>query len=935
MATQQEVIKQFMKALDGHTFKRSSFSSDTALTTKILDTAIKKCSGFSSAQAVINQMLADCESYNAADSKNGWENFLLEKCGINLDNRDTGAITGSDAGGSTAKTTESIVPEGSTSVNSFTGSSFVVKDLGLTIQLASFEDKFNPQEITYDDLTDDTQRYIWRALQTHWASGALNLIAQSYGNNFGFTSSSSATVKKIYFGFFNDENGDLATTPHVREDGVAYRIGIRVNMSYYSSLANGGNVNGKTTNYGNDGTDYLDRALAHEFTHAVMAANVNSAGDLPAFIQEGIPELTIGIDNFRTSSIKKLASNASLLAQALVMDADYPDVTGVSNPSYVGGFMFMRYLAKQASTQGKFLDNSTTGKKLTGGNYEDILKNSASNVTISGGKKNDYINNSGSNVSISGGDGADQIYTSGNKVTVTTGKDDDFVYLYSSASNAKVVTGSGNKEIHSAAQSATITTSSGNDYFMLYRNAVQNTISAGGGKDSIYTGAQTASINAGAGNDYIELYSSATKTTVRAGTGNDSIESYAAGVVYEYASGDGKDTISGFSALDTLKIIDASFSTTTSGNNISVKVGSGSVLLKNAKNITPTIIMSVTNASKSPVTVGSAVKIVDASARTKAINLTGNALANSIVGGSKNDSIWGGAGNDSIFGNAGNDKLYGEAGNDILSGESGNDSLRGGTGADSIWGGAGADKLYGDDGKDFLIGNEGNDSLWGGANDDKLWGSDGNDRLDGEAGNDSLYGGAGKDTIYGGTGKDLIQGNDGNDRLYGEAGNDKVYGGTGDDLLYGNEGNDLLSGNEDNDSLYGGANDDTIYGGVGNDMLTGGTGNDSLWGGDDDDEFIYAAGDGKDVIFGFEDGDTLTLDNLAFTSSYKNNIVSLTFNDGGSITLKDFSASTFHLITTRIKSAAPSSRSNNSYSNISIPSARRDFFAVVKDCRPC
>ena len=899
MATQQEVIKQFMKALDTHTFKRSSFKSDAALATEILDNAIKKCSGFSSAQAVINQMLADCESYNAADSKNGWEDFLLEKCGINLDNRDTGAITGADAGGSTAKTIESIVPESSTSVNSFTGSSFVVKDLGLTIQLASFEDKFNPQEITYGDLTDDTQRYIWRALQTHWAKGALNLIAQSYGNNFGFTSSSSATVKKIYFGFFTEENDDLASTPYTayNASGNTDSIGIRVNLSYYGSLANGGNVNGKTTTYGEDGTDYLDRALAHEFTHAVMAANINYNGKLRAFVVEGVPELTIGIgvNNFRTGDIKKLAGNSSLLAQALVMDADYPDVTGVSNPSYAGGFMFMRYLAKQASTQGKFLDNFTTGKKITGGSYEDILKNSASNVTISGGKKNDYINNSGSNVSISGGDGADQIYTSGNKVTVTTGANDDFVYLYSNATNAKVVTGSGNKEIHSAAQSATITAGSGNDYFMLYRNATQNTISAGGGKDSIYIGAQTASINAGAGNDYIELYSSATKTTVRAGTGNDSIESYSTGVVYEYASGDGKDTISGFSASDTLKIIDDSFSTTTSGNNTSVKVGSGSVLLKNAKNITPTIIMSVTNASKSPVTIGSAVKIVDASARTKAINLTGNSLANSIVGGSKGDSIWGGAGNDSIFGNAGNDKLYGEAGNDILSGGAGNDSLRGGTGADSIWGGAGADKLYGDDGKDFLIGDEGNDSLWGGANDDKLWGSDGNDRLDGEAGNDSLYGGAGKDTIYGGTGKDLIQGNDGNDRLDGEAGNDKIYGGTGDDLLYGNEGNDLLSGNEGNDTLYGGANYDTIYGGAGNDMLTGGKGNDSLWGGDDDDVFIYAKGDGKDVIFGFEDGDTLTLDNLAFTSSYKNNVVSLTFNDGGSITLKEFTATTFHI----------------------------------------
>lgn len=96
--------KKFMAALDTHTFKRSNFNSDKALTTKILDYAIKKCSGFGGVQTVIDKMIADCKSYTAADSKNGWEKFLLEKCGINLDNRDTGAITGADAGSSKVKT---------------------------------------------------------------------------------------------------------------------------------------------------------------------------------------------------------------------------------------------------------------------------------------------------------------------------------------------------------------------------------------------------------------------------------------------------------------------------------------------------------------------------------------------------------------------------------------------------------------------------------------------------------------------------------------------------------------------------------------------------------------------------------------------------------------------------------------------------------------
>lgn len=96
----------------------------------------------------INKMLADCKSYNNADSKNGWKNFLLEKCGIDFTNKDTGAITGSDAGGSTSKTTESIVPE-SGSLKKFTGDSFTVN--GLKFKLAE----------SFDNLSDK-EKFIWQ-----------------------------------------------------------------------------------------------------------------------------------------------------------------------------------------------------------------------------------------------------------------------------------------------------------------------------------------------------------------------------------------------------------------------------------------------------------------------------------------------------------------------------------------------------------------------------------------------------------------------------------------------------------------------------------------------------------------------------------------------------------------------------------------------------
>ena len=114
-----------------------------------------------------------------------------------------------------------------------------------------------------------------------------------------------------------------------------------------------------------------------------------------------------------------------------------------------------------------------------------------------------------------------------------------------------------------------------------------------------------------------------------------------------------------------------------------------------------------------------------------------------------------------------------------------------------------------------------------------------------------------------------------------------ISGGSGKDSIYGEAGNDSIIGNAGNDKLYGGA---------GNDILLGGKGDDSLWGEAGADKFIYAQGDGKDVIFGFDNGDTLTLDGLNFSATYKNSAI--TFKVGSTsnaVTLKNFTATSFHI----------------------------------------
>ena len=125
--TAQDVIKKFMASLDKTT------KSGTAA----LDEAIKACSNskFTTIQSVIDKMVSDCKTTNNAT------NFLKNYCGIDLTNADTGAITGLDAGGSTAKTAESIVPESGNLIN-FTGNSFTTN--GITFKLAKFDSYYTP-----------------------------------------------------------------------------------------------------------------------------------------------------------------------------------------------------------------------------------------------------------------------------------------------------------------------------------------------------------------------------------------------------------------------------------------------------------------------------------------------------------------------------------------------------------------------------------------------------------------------------------------------------------------------------------------------------------------------------------------------------------------------------------------------------------------------
>ena len=250
---------------------------------------------------------------------------------------------------------------------------------------------------------------------------------------------------------------------------------------------------------------------------------------------------------------------------------------------------------------------------------------------------------------------------------------------------------------------------------------------------------------------------------------------------------------------------------------------------------------------------------------------------------------------EAIDGGAGNDRITGSRGDDVILGGEGRDNLRGGAGADRLDGGAGDDRLFGQGGDDIIVGGAGDDTMNGGGGDDVFvvtGTGDGFDRISGGGGNDAIVagvdnteiglsafnnsvetisadgregvtiqGGAGNNTfnfsrttldgveaIDGGDGNDRITGSRGDDVIRGGEGRDDLRGGDGDDRLEGDGGNDRLRGQDGDDTLIGGEGDDRLEGGDGADVLIGGLGDDTLTGGAGDDVFVYAEGDGSDVV---------------------------------------------------------------------------------------
>ena len=426
MATAVETVKNFMNVLTQY----SQDSSEVGIIA--LDDAIRTVTKFSSldeAKKSLVDKLKDTETYPDTDTR------LKEATGMELGKRmiftvDTGAITGSNAGGSTVKNAKDIVPEdgdlstatlptpGSTSQITYTGDdgksfTFNVKwpdsfttivhgyristideiDDGLTdsrnyVDLA----QFNPDDSlgyveTYSDGTTETATYptygtiingietVLKGLNTYWLKESAKLDYDSLGMALD---GQTIEIKFMGGGLYDLPAAD---TFAIRKDYLpANEIVLAINIVQRTNLLDSVDPNGAYIYAIDPVARYLDRVVAHELVHAIMYSNGTIKKGMPQFFTEGIAEVVQGDDDYNSEmidTIKSFVSDPSILQEALGLG----EGTGTFN-AYPAGDMFIRFIAKQSldvtpivgdSSQAETFSCTTTSAVITNYDEDDTI----------------------------------------------------------------------------------------------------------------------------------------------------------------------------------------------------------------------------------------------------------------------------------------------------------------------------------------------------------------------------------------------------------------------------------------------------------------------------------------------------------------------------------------------------------------------------------
>ena len=199
-------------------------------------------------------------------------------------------------------------------------------------------------------------------------------------------------------------------------------------------------------------------------------------------------------------------------------------------------------------------------------------------------------------------------------------------------------------------------------------------------RDTLTNNGEYLVIETGKGNDFI--VNNSKNASISGGKGNDKIINNGdGGNTFIYTSGDGKDNVVGFTATDTIKLLDAAqISANVKGNDVIFNIDNGSITLKEVATMNAAI--SLVDSLNSPIDISSNVystdgvisddkiilsttfdslytanefEIVDSSQLTKGISIDGGAKGISLIGGSGKDTLISGEKDFELTGGKGND----------------------------------------------------------------------------------------------------------------------------------------------------------------------------------------------------------------------------------------------------------------------------------------
>ncbi len=421
-----------------------------------LDEGIRQVSNFSGIDDLTRTIAIEANFYKLHGKSA--DTFLRERCGINLTNEDTGAITGQDAGG-TLKTASSVVPERLTDLRYPLPdrSEWRVRTVDGTGNISNLRVIYNSNLVQslYDKIQDNGNRIpsnltanerIALGLQSWWIGEGLNAVEEAFGAGL------SATGKTwtMYVNICSSStmgSGTLASMTTFWGRGTdatdnrtydANSLVLRINIDKYAQIVSPNvNPDGYAPPQGNF---YLDRVLAHEFTHAVLDALLTTKHDLsPVWFKEGIAELANGCDDTRTDDLLAVAGDIGKLQSGLHRSSEYNN----TNYEYPAGYIALRYLAHTGgspaagttfmeSSQAYYSDDLTTLVAKGNVNGEVWLDNqhgvsfvssvcnidtsecTGNNNILAGNATDNLIRGGSGTASLWGGTGGNDVFVGGN-----------------------------------------------------------------------------------------------------------------------------------------------------------------------------------------------------------------------------------------------------------------------------------------------------------------------------------------------------------------------------------------------------------------------------------------------------------------------------------------------------------------------------------------